>query len=203
MRFGGAFWPPRAGQHYTARMLKKTSPRPLRLAARATFALAIALTLPAAWAQWGWVDNSGRKVFSDTAPPASIPDKNIIKRPGNTSPAPAAEAAPNGSTSAAAPATPSTAATPAAPKVAEKDAELEARKKQAEAAEEAKRKAEEERIARARADNCERARKSKAALDSGVRIATTNAKGEREFLDDKARAAEMQRIEAAIRSDCR
>jgi hypothetical protein len=181
-------------------MLKKTSCRPLRHAARATLALAFALTLPAAWAQWGWVDNSGRKVFSDTAPPASIPDKNIIKRPGNSaSPMAAAapaEAAPTGGTTAAAPAAPAT------PKVAEKDAELEARKKQAEAAEEAKRKAEEQRIARARAENCERARKSKGALESGMRIVTTNAKGEREVLDDKARAAEMQRIESAIRSDC-
>ena len=179
-------------------MLKKTS-HPLRLAARATLALALASTLPMAWAQWGWVDNSGRKVFSDVAPPASIPDKNIIKRPGNSTlaPAPAAEAVPNGSaTASVAPATPAT------PKVADKDPELEARKKQAEAAEEAKRKAEEERIARAKADNCERARKSKGTLESGVRIATTNAKGEREFMDDKARAAEMQRIEAAIRSDC-
>ena len=44
--------------------------------------------------------------------------------------------------------------------------------------------------------------KSKGTLESGVRIATTNAKGEREFMDDKTRAAEMQRIEAAIRSDC-
>lgn len=179
-------------------MLKKTSPHPLGRAARATLTLALALTLPAAWAQWGWVDNSGRKVFSDTAPPATIPDKNIIKRPGNnTVPlAPAADAAPNGSTTAAAPATPAT------PKVADKDPELEARKKQAEAAEEAKRKAEEQRIARARADNCERARKSKGMLESGMRIATTNAKGEREFMDDKARAAELQRIEATIRSDC-
>jgi hypothetical protein len=179
-------------------MLKKTS-HPLRQTARATLVLALALTLPAAWAQWGWVDNSGRKVFSDTAPPASIPDKNIIKRPGNTAlaPAPASEVAPNGNTTAAA-----APAAPAVPKVADKDPELEARKKQAEAAEEAKRKAEEARVARARADNCERARKSKGTLESGVRIATTNAKGEREFLDDKARAAELQRIEAAIRSDC-
>lgn len=179
-------------------MLKKTSYRPFRHAARATLTLAFALTLPAAWAQWGWVDNSGRKVFSDVAPPASIPDKNIIKRPGNsTLPSdPAAEAVPSGSTTAAAP------AAPAVPKVADKDPELEARKKQAEAAEEAKRKAEEERIARARADNCERARKGKGTLESGVRIATTNAKGEREFMDDKARAAELQRIEATIRSEC-
>lgn len=179
-------------------MLKKSS-FPLRIATRISLALAMAMALPVAWAQWQWVDNSGRKVFSDTAPPAGIPEKNILKRPGAGLPmAPAAPAAPT----TAAVTTPGSPAAPAVPQVADKDPELEARKKQAEAAEEAKRKAEAERVTRARADNCERARKSKGVLDSGVRIATTNAKGEREFMDDKARAAEAQRAEQAIRSEC-
>jgi len=180
-------------------MLKNT-PHSLRLAARLTVSLAMALPLQAAWAQWQWVDNTGRKVFSDTAPPAGIPEKNILKRPGPGS-LPATPAAP------AAPAepgvaTPASPAAPAAPKVPEKDNELEARKKQAEAAEEAKRKAEAERVAKARADNCERARRAVTTLDSGSRIAITNAKGEREFMDDKARAAERQRAEQIVRSDC-
>jgi hypothetical protein len=197
LRFGGAFCPAREGPHYTARMLKKST-RPLRLAARATLILATVLAFPAAWAQWGWVDNSGRKVFSDTAPPASVPEKNIIKRPGNGS-FPSVPAAPAVTPAVAAATSP---AAPAALQVPDKDPELEARKKQAEAAEEAKRKAEAERVARARADNCERARKNKGMLESGVRIATTNAKGEREFMDDKARLAEVQRTEQTIRSDC-
>ncbi len=177
-------------------MLKKSSFPLHRIATRATLLLAMAMALPAAWAQWQWVDNTGRKVFSDTAPPASIPEKNILKRPGAGLPmAPAAPATP-------VVATPGSPATPAVPQVADKDPELEARKKQAEAAEEAKRKAEADRVARARADNCERARKNKSMLDSGVRIATTNAKGERDFLDDKTRAAEAQRAEQAIRSEC-
>jgi hypothetical protein len=33
-------------------------------------------------------------------------------------------------------------------------------------------------------------------------MATTNAKGEREIMDDKARAAENQRLNAIIQSDC-
>jgi type IV secretory pathway VirB10-like protein len=149
------------------------------------------------WAQWQWINADGRKVFSDTAPPASIPEKNILKRPGpRMSNAPAEEAAaggPSGSSGQSAP------TAPAAPV---KDPQLEAKKKQAEEAEAAKRQAEQERIAKARAENCERAKRAKATLDSGVRIATTNAKGEREILDEKGRAAEAQRIDRIIASDC-
>lgn len=146
-------------------------------------------------AQWVWKEGD-RKVFSDTAPPASVPDKNIIKRPGGGGAMPAA--APAGdAVAAAAPAAP--AATPQLPAA---DKELEAKKKQAEQHEEARKKAEEQRIVKARADNCARARQAKATIDSGVRLATTNAKGEREIMDDKARAAEIRRLDEAVRSDC-
>jgi hypothetical protein len=83
------------------------------------------------------------------------------------------------------------------------DAKLEEKKKQAEQAEAAKKKAEEERIAKLKAENCERARKAKAALDSGVRLATVNAKGERDFMDDAARAAESKRIQGIVAADCK
>lgn len=146
-------------------------------------------------AQWQWIDGTGRKVFSDTPPPASIPDKSILKKPGSGMTLPAVSAEP-------ATASPNTAAAPAAPQIPARDSELEAKKKQVEQAEEAKKKAEMERVAKARADNCERARKVKITMDSGVRLATTNAKGEREIMDDKAKAAETQRMEGIIRSDC-
>ncbi|MGE0430164.1 DUF4124 domain-containing protein [Hydrogenophaga sp.] len=158
----------------------------------------------AAMAQWQWIDSTGRKVFSDTAPPASVPDKNIIKSPGapRTPPVAAPTAAPEGD---AAPSTSTTAAptpAPAAPQLPTVDKELEAKKKQAEQAEEARRKAEEQRVAQARAKNCAIARKAKSTMDSGVRLATTNAKGEREVMDDKTRAAESRRMDEIIRSDC-
>ena len=41
------------------------------------------------------------------------------------------------------------------------------------------------------------------SLDSGVRIARTNEKGEREVLSDTARAAETQRTREVIASDCK
>lgn len=162
------------------------------------FAALAALSCGSALAQWVWVDASGNKVFSDTAPPPGTPEKNILRSPGHSRPA-AATPAPTGADAAGG-------QSADAPKPTGRDEQLEAKKKQAEKqaqeAAQAKKKAEDDRIAAARADNCERARRAKATLDSGVRIATTNAKGEREIMDDEARAAEQQRIDSVIRSDC-
>jgi hypothetical protein len=169
-----------------------------RSPARILLLVASALCCSAALAQWQWLDGAGRKVFSDTPPPASVPDKNILKRPGPPSAQPLA----NETSAPAATASTSTTATTAAPKLSGRDEQLEARKKQAEAEEQAKKKAEEEKVAKVRQDNCERAKRNKTTMDSGIRIATTNAKGEREIMDDKARAAENQRLNAIIQSDC-
>ena len=55
----------------------------------------------------------------------------------------------------------------------------------------------------ARAENCRRARSHMATLDSGIRLSRTNEKGEREILDDKQVADEMNRTRQIISSDCR
>ena len=159
--------------------------------------LTLACALPAAgFAQWQWIDKDGRKIFSDQAPPADVPPNKILKQPGGRPAAAAPEAAPAEAAAAKPPA-------PAAPKISGKDKELEEKRKQAEAAEAEKKKAEKEKVAKARAENCERAKKSKAAFDSGVRITQMNAKGEREFLDDNQRAAEGKRLQGIIESDCK
>ena len=74
---------------------------------------------------------------------------------------------------------------------------------QAEAAEAAKKKADEEKLAKAKADNCTRARQAKAAFDSGKPITQSNAQGERIFLDEAGRAAESKRIDGIIAADCK
>jgi hypothetical protein len=81
--------------------------------------------------------------------------------------------------------------------------EVQARRRAAEEEKAAKMKAEEERNAARRAENCRNARNHLAALDSGQRIARMNDKGEREVLDDAARAQEAQRAREVIASDCR
>lgn len=53
-----------------------------------------------------------------------------------------------------------------------------------------------------KADNCKRAKAQLAMLESGVRVARPNDKGEREFLDDKARADEVNRTRGAVNDNC-
>jgi len=161
-----------------------------------TLMVALACVLPlSAMAQWQWIDKSGRHVFSDQAPPPDIPAKSIVNGPkGRAMPAPEPDAA-------AGPAAPGAAAA-AAPRVAGHDKDLEAKKKLAEAADAEKRKAAEREFAEAKADSCKRARAGQAALDSGVRLAQVNDKGEREFMDDKQRASESSRLQAVVARDC-
>jgi hypothetical protein len=162
--------------------------------------VALAWCCTSAFAQWQWIDKDGRKVFSDRAPPPEILDKNITKRPAgrtkaSTSPEPDAADQPP---AAAAPAL----ATDASKGVGV-DKELEAKKKQVIDAAAAKRKAEEERIAKAMVESCARAKQAKRTYDSGVRIARTNASGEKIILDDAGRAAELKLIQEIMDSDCK
>jgi hypothetical protein len=164
-------------------------------------AVATASFTLSAFAQWQWIDKDGRKVFSDRSPPAEISEKDILKRPGGRAPiavAAVSESAP------AAPAIASSAAAKAnAPKLTGKDPQLEARKKQAEEEEAAKKKAEDEKVATAKADNCTQAKRYLTTLDSGVRIANTNTKGEREVMDDSKRAEEKKRAQGLADTNCK
>ena len=155
--------------------------------------LACLLTLPAQ-AQWKWRDASGRVTVSDRPPPRDVADKDILQRPAAPRPA-----VTTGAASAAASAASATTAAASAPV----DKELEARKRAAEQERLAKAKAEDDKIAAQRADNCKRARASLAGLDSGQRMTRYNDKGEREVLDDNARAAESRRAREAILSECK
>lgn len=154
------------------------------------FSLCVA-TLPAA-AQWKWKDARGQVVISDTPPPREIPDRDVLQKPSSVI---------QRSSNAAAPA----ASAPAVETVAKVkvDPELEARRRKVEGEQQDKQKAEEARVAAARAENCQRARSHMSTLDSGVRLSRTNDKGEREILDDKQRADEIQRTRQIIATDCR
>ena len=179
-------------QRYTFAMDFKSFTRNLTLLVVSTSFMHAAL------AQWQWIDKEGRKVFSDRAPPAEIPEKNILKQPGFKAPLQPADA--EATAAAAAPLVANKAGTP---KLTGKDAQLEARKKQVEDEENAKKKAEDEKLAKSHADNCDRAKKGLVAVQSGVRLSVINAKGEREFMDDAARMVETKRIEGIIAADCK
>jgi hypothetical protein len=169
-------------------MARPTAARSIVIGAAALLAL---LALPAE-AQWKWRDATGHVQYSDLPPPMSTPEKDILSRPSqhkaSATPAPAASAA----SATGAPLTPRTV-----------DPDLEAKRKKAEADQAAKLKVDEDKIAAAKADNCNRAKGQLKTLESGVRLARTNDKGEREILDDPAREAEMKRSRDAIAADCK
>ena len=160
-----------------------------------------------AQAQWVWKDARGQVHASDLPPPRDVPPKDIITRPdpiaqrkpaavsGLTSAVPGAASAPASPTAAPAP---NTAA--AKPRT---DPELEARRKKQEQEQAGRQKADDDKLAATRADNCQRARSHLATLESGVRVVRTNDKGEREVLDDKARADELARARQVVTSDCK
>jgi len=154
-------------------------------------ALGATLTLPAS-AQWKWRDKGGQIQYSDRPPPAGTADAEILQRPDVTAKK-ATAAAPPASGASAPLLVPKTGADP----------ELEAKKKKAEQEEAAKKKAEDDRIALAKTDNCSRARGQLRALTDGQRMYRMNDKGEREVMDDNARATEEKRTREVIASDCK
>ncbi len=161
------------------------------LAGLSLAALACMLLAGPAEAQWKWRDSRGQIHISDTPPPRDIPDKDVLQRAEiavrKSAPTPAASVA-------------VAASAPAKPPV---DAELEERRMRAEQEQAARAEADKRRADAIRRENCQRAREQLATLDSGQRIARVKADGEREILDDDARANESRRAREVIASDCR
>jgi hypothetical protein len=145
--------------------------------------------------QWKWKDANGATQYSDRPPPPGTPEANILTRPSGSRVQPAKKA-PAAEAQASNPAL-----TASAPKA--EDPELEARRKKAEAEEAAKKKAEDEKLAKQKVENCQRARSYQRSLQDGMRIVRTNPQGEREVLDDKARAEETQRTQESIQANCK
>lgn len=164
----------------------------------ASAALLISPTSAVAGMQWKWKDATGAVQYSDRPPPAGTPDKDILTRPAASRAALAATKPLTDAASAAAPASGAS-----KPEVKAVESELEAKRKKAEDEKKAAQKAEEDKAAKNRADNCQRARGYQRTLNDGVRISRTNANGEREILDDKGRADEQRQVEEIIRNNCK
>ena len=149
-----------------------------------------------ALAQWKWRDKNNQVQYSDLPPPQGVPEASVLQRPAAAKrhllPAAAASSA-----QAAA-----LAASGLAPmKGVEPTLEAKLRKEEQEKV--AKAKAEADKAAAQKADNCNRARLQLRGLDEGARVARINAKGERELLDDKGRAEEAARSRETINVDCK
>lgn len=164
----------------------------------ASAALLTSSTSAVAGMQWKWKDATGAVQYSDRPPPAGTPDKDILTRPAA---AKSSVTASKPLTEAASAATPASGASK--PDAKAVDPDLEAKRKKAEDEKKAAQKTEEDKAAKNRADNCQRARGYQRTLNDGVRISRTNTNGEREILDDKSRADEQRQVEEIIRNNCK
>lgn len=145
------------------------------------FLLALGFAAAASAQQFRWVDKDGRVQYGDTPPPGVKATR--LKPPATGSaPAPAAAA-----------------------KKGEKPLSPEAafRKRQQEQAEADKKSSQEAKDAEARRTNCNAAQAQIRQIESGQRISTMDAKGERAFMDDSQRAAELQRAQQAASEWCK
>jgi hypothetical protein len=175
---------------------------------RATITVAIVLAgfiSSPSEAQWAWKDGNGRLVYSDRPPPSDIKPTQIVRQPSTqvlANPAPASGPIDEGGKPGDAKnSDPKSAPAPNAPKtIAERDMEF--RKRQQERADSEKKAAEEQTKSAAKTAECERARGYMKSLEDGVRISRTDASGNREFLDDAQRAAEVERTRKIIQGAC-
>ena len=157
------------------------------VAAGAT-ALSAAFSLTAQAQIKCWNDDNGKRVCGD-APPAGARVTTLSSPSSPSAPAPAAGAKDGAKGESKGPLTP-----------AEQEAAY--RKRQADAQKSADKSAEEQRLAAAKRDNCARAKEALAQIESGQRIARTDAKGERYFLDESQIAAETAKARQVMQESC-
>lgn len=164
----------------------------------------IALACPAALAQWAWQwrDEKGLMVYSDAAPPPSVPASRIIRNP-NSRTATAYEAIPAPASGVKA-ADPNAATKPvqAASGVAASNPEEELRKRLADRAKKEQEEAKQAEMAQRKQAECQRLRNETAYLQNGRRVGTAQPDGSIAYMDDNQRAAAVQRNQADLSANC-
>lgn len=157
---------------------------------RALLAGAFALAALSAPAQqiWKWRDASGQMHISDQPPPpgAAAGHKPVVGTAAAAAPEPAAEAA-SGAASGARPSVD--------PVLARRKAEADRKRAEQDAAQKDAQKKQE-------AAACAAAQDQLRTINSGIRLMRVNAQGEREYLDDAARAAQAQQAQSVVDRTC-
>ncbi len=152
---------------------------------RTALLLALLAALPVQAQIYQYKDASGKTVISDRPPPAGT--------------APAKTHSAGGSSTESAPAN---GAAAAAPKPLA-DREMDFKKRQQEQKEAAEKAQKEQADKAGRKDDCERAQRQLQMLESGERVAVRDDKGERSFMEDNQRAAEIDRTRKFIAENCK
>jgi len=175
--------------------MSKRSPLSSRRLATLALILCVGTGSAGALAQWGWRDSSGNVTYSDAPPPPGVPATDILRQPSSLIPLPTpVENAPVKGESAASSA-------PTGPRsLADQEAEF--RKRQTEQRKSQEKQAQEQMQAAQRADDCNRARAYRQTLGDGTPVLDSDSNGNRSYLDDARRAAEMQRAQDVIAKNC-
>jgi hypothetical protein len=180
--------------------MSESRPSPCTVLLAALLVTAANLPGPAA-AQWAWKDDNGRVVYSDRPPPAGVKSDRIVRQPTNTQTVLPSQTSGGGTeTKAGAPASDARPASTGPKTLAEQ--EMEFRKRQQERADAEKKAQEEQSRASAKAADCERAKGYLRVLEDGGRVARTDSSGNREFIDDSQRAAEIDRTRKTVQQIC-
>jgi len=139
------------------------------------FSVGMAFATAAMAQQYKWMDANGKVHYGDTPPPGVQATR--LKPP------PAGASAPT-----------------AAPKV---NPEAAFRNRQQERQKSDEKSAKERADAETKRVNCEQSQGALRSLQSGQRISSTNAAGERVFIDDAERAKEIERTQRAVNDWCK
>lgn len=149
------------------------------------FIAALAFSAGAAAQLYKWKDSNGRTRYGDVPPPGV--NARPMRVPASPPPPPVAAEAKKPEAKNEKPLTPEEAF----------------RKRQLERAEADEKAAKERAQAEEKQTNCAQAQTQLRTLQSGQRIATVNAAGERVFMDDGQRAGEIARAERAAAQWCK
>jgi hypothetical protein len=131
--------------------------------------------------QYKWVDQNGKVQYGD-APPPGVKAQRL--KPPTSGPAPAAAAKPDDK----------------AGKGLSPEAAF--RKRQEDAEKDRQKQAQDEQAETARRENCARAKEQLRQLETGQRIARTDSKGERYFLDESQTAQELAKARQSVQQWC-
>jgi hypothetical protein len=146
----------------------------------ATAGILLACSHPALAQQYKWVDPDGKVRYGDVPPPGVKAQR--LRPPASGPSSPSTSAATKGEK-------------PLSPEAAY-------RKRQEDAQKERDKGAQAEQEASAKRENCTRAQESLRTLESGQRIARTDSKGERYYLEDAQISQETARARQLVKDNC-
>lgn len=150
-------------------------------------AVSLVFAAGAAAQTYRWVDKDGKVRYGDTPPPG-VNARALNAPAGSGAPAAAPDAAAKGA--AKGPLTPA-------------EQEKEFRKRQADAQKAAAKADQEQKDAQARIDNCNRAQAALRTLESGQRVMTTDAQGERYYLNEEEIARQTAVARQQVSDSCK